>query len=582
MIARRSSLSDALKVPPRVSINPAIDKYSSDRLDAESDCASDTNLPISGSITPVILLAKPLHLPLDLTRRGLSRGKDEVDVTIMRGRHILALDQGTTSTKATVFRSNGEAVASHQIAHRQIFPQDGWVEHDAEEIWSASQAALRAVIAATSVDEIRGIGIANQRETVVLWERASGRPVANAIVWQDRRTADLCAQLKADGLEPEIQARTGLLLDPYFSGTKIAWLLDHMPAARERAERGELAFGTIESWLVFRLTGGRVHATDITNASRTLLFNIVERQWDDRLLEWLRVPRAILPEVRASAAGFGETTTEAIGAALPIIACVGDQQSAAIGQACIAPGLMKATYGTGCFAITNTGTRPIQSVNRLLGTVAFDIGGQVTYALEGSIFMAGATIQWLRDQMRFFDESAQSAVLAAAAETSSNVMMVPAFTGLGAPYWDPDARGAILNLTRADGIAEIVRAGLESVSFQTRDLLEAIASDVRAAGAEPPHALRVDGGMVVNDWFCQNLADLTGRTIERPVVTETTAFGAALIAALGTGLISNLEDVSALWTLDRRFEPQVAPSARDARYARWQEAVARVRSRPKN
>jgi glycerol kinase len=472
----------------------------------------------------------------------------------------------------------GNIAASRQISLPQHYPGDGWVEHDAGDIWTAAQQVTGDVIAQVGADRFVAMGITNQRETVVLWERATGQPLARAIVWQDRRTAEICAQLKRRGLEDEVQKRTGLLLDPYFSATKLGWLLDVVPGARTRAERGELAAGTVDAWLVFKLTGGRIHATDATNASRTSLFNIRTQTWDDDLLAWFGVPRSVLPEVRDTSGTFGTTDAPSVGAALPILAAVGDQQAAAVGQACLQPGLMKSTYGTGCFAIANTGSRLILSQSRLLSTVATRLRGETAFALEGSIFMAGATIQWLRDKLRLFADAAKSAELAQAADPNSNVVLVPAFTGLGAPYWDPDARGAILGMTRADGTNEIVRAGLESVSFQTRDLLEAMAADLAAAGEPAPHALRVDGGMVVNDWFCQNLADLTGRVIERPVVTETTALGAAYLAGLAAGTYASLDDIAASWRLDRRFEPHMSAPERDSRYGRWREAVARIRA----
>lgn len=490
---------------------------------------------------------------------------------------IIALDQGTTSTRSVAFDREGRISAAHQVALAQHYPGDGWVEHDAGEIWTAARETLRKTVADAGATRVAAIGITNQRETTVLWERASGKPVARAIVWQDRRTADLCAALKSRGLEPGVQKLTGLLLDPYFSATKLGWLLDHVKDGRARAEAGELAFGTIDSWLVWNLTGGTVHATDATNASRTSLFNISTQSWDSDLLSWFGIPRAVLPEVRDSAGAFGTARGDLIGADLPILAVAGDQQAAAVGQACLKPGLMKSTYGTGCFAIANTGERFIVSQNRLLSTVASRIGGHTSYALEGSIFMAGATIQWLRDKLRLFDDAAKSSELAKEADPASNVMLVPAFTGLGAPYWDANARAAITGLTRNDGAAEIARAGLESVSFQTRDLLEAMAADLAAAGEPAPHALRVDGGMVVNDWFCQNLADLTGRVIERPVVTETTALGAAYLAALAAGVFTTTEDIAHAWRLDRRFEPAMGEDQRDARYERWKQAVARVR-----
>lgn len=493
---------------------------------------------------------------------------------------ILALDQGTTSTRAVAFDRYGNMAASRQIPLAQHYPGDGWVEHDPADIWSAARHVIGEVVAQVGAERLVAMGITNQRETVVIWDRRSGKPIAPAIVWQDRRTADRCQALKASGLEGEIQSRTGLLLDPYFSATKFAWLLDNVPDARRRAEAGELAAGTIDAWLIWNLTGGQVHATDATNASRTSLFNIASGRWDQNLLDWFGVPRAILPEVRDTAGEFGITDARTVGAALPILAAVGDQHAAAVGQACLKPGLMKSTYGTGCFAIANTGRRSIASQNRLLSTVAWRLKGETSYALEGSIFMAGATIQWLRDKLRLFDDAAQSAVLAQGADPDSNVILVPAFTGLGAPYWDPDARGAIFGMTRADGVNEIAKAGLEAVSFQTRDLLEAMAADLAAAGEPAPHALRVDGGMVVNNWFCQNLADLTARVIERPVVTETTALGAAYLAGLQAGVFDSLDDIAQAWRLDRRFEPRLAEGLRNARYTRWKEAVARVRAQP--
>jgi len=490
---------------------------------------------------------------------------------------IVSLDQGTTSTRSVAFDREGRISAADQVPLAQHYPGDGWVEHDADDIWTAAKSTLKKVVADVGAGRVAAIGITNQRETTVLWDRKTGRPLARAIVWQDRRTADICAALRARGLERGIQKVTGLLLDPYFSATKLGWLLDHVKDGRARADAGELAFGTVDSWLIWNLTEGAVHATDATNASRTSLFNISTQNWDSDLLSWFGIPRAVLPDVRDSAGPFGVAAASLIGADIPILAVAGDQHAAAVGQACLKPGLMKATYGTGCFAIANTGERLILSQNRLLSTVASRIGGHTSYALEGSIFMAGATIQWLRDKLKLFDDAAQSSELANTADPNSNVMLVPAFTGLGAPYWDADARGAITGLTRNDGAAEIARAGLESVSFQTRDLLEAMAADLAAAGEPAPHALRVDGGMVVNDWFCQNLADLTGRVIERPVVTETTALGAASLAALAAGIFGSVDEIAHAWRLDRRFEPQMAEDQRNARYDRWKQAVARVR-----
>ncbi len=492
---------------------------------------------------------------------------------------LLSIDQGTTSTRAILFSRDGAAAGQAQRELPQIFPQNGWVEHDAREIWAATQDVVRRVLAKRGAANVAAIGITNQRETTVVWDRKTGEPVHNAIVWQDRRTAEICAALRAKGREAALQAKTGLLADPYFSGTKLAWLLDHTPDGRARARDGALLFGTIDSWLVYKLTGGRVHATDATNASRTLLFNIATQEWDVEILSWFDVPRAMLPHVLDSAADFGACDPALFGAAIPIRGVTGDQQAATVGQACFAPGYMKSTYGTGCFAVVNTGATKVDSQNRLLGTVAYRIAGKPTFALEGSIFMAGATIQWLRDGLKIIAQAGDSALIAQQADPDSGVVVVPAFVGLGAPYWDADARGAILGLTRASGIAEIVRAALESVSFQTRDLIEAMARDMTAAGLSAPEALRVDGGMVANDWFCQNLADLIGRPVDRPAVTETTALGAAYLAGLGAGLYPSLEGVASAWRLERRFEPALAASVRDARYSRWKDAVARVLTR---
>jgi glycerol kinase len=492
-----------------------------------------------------------------------------------KARHILSVDQGTTSSRAILFDTRGTPVKVAQAEHQQFYPQDGWVEHDAEEIWQATLKVAREATAGHA-NTVAAIGITNQRETTVLWDRKTGAPVHKAIVWQDRRTAATCARLKDEGKESTIAAKTGLLLDPYFSGTKLAWLLDNVPGARARAEMGDLAFGTIDSWLVYCLTGGKVHATDATNASRTLLYDIVRGRWDGEILDWLNIPEAVLPTVHDSAAAYGTTDEKLFGASIPITGIAGDQQAATVGQACLRQGLMKSTYGTGCFALVNTGPAIAPSNNRLLSTIAYATNGKRTYALEGSIFMAGATIQWLRDGLKLFKNSADSAALAKQADPRSRVYLVPAFVGLGAPYWDADARGAIVGLTRDSGHAEIAKAGLESVCFQTRDLLEAMAADMSAAGLGAPAALRVDGGMVVNDLFCQWLADLTGRPIERPEVVETTALGAAYLAGLGSGIYSSLEEVASSWRCERRFDPKISADERDAKYAGWKEAVGRV------
>jgi len=494
--------------------------------------------------------------------------------------YILSIDQGTTSTRAIVFDVHGRPGAAGHKELTQYFPDDGWVEHDPAEIWADTLAVCREALRGLDIASIAAIGITNQRETTIVWERATGEPIYRAIVWQDRRTADMCARLKAEGCEAMFHQRTGLLLDPYFSGTKVAWILDTVPGARARAARGELCFGTVDSWLVYKLTGGDVHATDVTNASRTLMFNIETQDWDDDLLQALDVPREMLPRVLDPAAVFGATAPDLFGAAIPIAGIVGDQQAATVGQACFAPGLMKSTYGTGCFALVNTGATKVDSGNRLLGTVAYRFGGRPTYALEGSIFMAGATIQWLRDKLGILTTAQESEALAKQADPASNVYLVPAFTGLGAPYWDPHARGTIVGMTRDTGRAEIVSAALEAVAYQTRDLMEAMADDMAGAGLTAPSELRVDGGMVVNDWLCQVLADTLGRPIARPAVTQTTSLGAAFAAGLTVGLFKSTADVAEIWQLDRLFEPCQPQSWRDERYAGWQRAVARAAGAP--
>tara|TARA_R110000824_G_scaffold118105_1_gene270300 strand:+ start:21123 stop:22622 length:1500 start_codon:yes stop_codon:yes gene_type:complete len=496
----------------------------------------------------------------------------------MSGVHyILSIDQGTTSTRALLFDESGSPMRVRQKEIRQIYPQDGWVEHDANEIWTATLDVARGLLTSgTHADNIAAIGITNQRETSVLWDRVSGEPLYNAIVWQDRRTADLCARLKEEGKEPIVQAKTGLLLDPYFSATKLAWLLDHVPDARSRAAKGELCFGTIDSWLIYKLTGGKVHVTDATNASRTMLFNIETQRWDEEILNWFDIPQALLPEVKDCSADFGVTESSLFGVPIPIAGVAGDQQAATVGQACFEPGLMKSTYGTGCFAMLNTGDRKVTSANRLLTTVAYRIGGKTTYALEGSIFMAGAIIQWLRDEMGLIENAADSAALAQKADPNSSVVLVPAFTGLGAPYWDPHARAAIFGMVRDTGAAEIVRAAIESVSFQTRDLMDAMGADMKAAGLTAPQALRVDGGMVANDWFVQNLTDMIGRPVERPAVIETTALGAAYLAGMQVGFFGSQEDVASNWQCEQAFAPQMPESERETRYGRWTQSVGRV------
>ena len=497
---------------------------------------------------------------------------------------MIALDQGTTSTRAVAFDRAGKAHAQHQIALRQHYPADGWVEHDATEIWAAAHAVVKAVADKVGPASVAAIGITNQRETTVLWDRRTGRPLANAIVWQDRRTAEACAALKARGLEGEVQRRTGLLLDPYFSATKIAWLLDHVADGRARAEAGELCAGTVDAWLVFNLTGGAVHATDATNASRTMLFDIQRQTWDPDLLRALRIPESVLPEVKDCAGLFGTTDPDLFGVPVPIMGIAGDQQAATIGQACFAPGMSKSTYGTGCFMLVNTGERCVASRNRLLTTVAYRLDGRTSFAIEGSIFAAGATVQWLRDGLGVIRSAAESEALARSVPGTDGVYLVPAFTGLGAPHWDPDARAAILGLTRDSEVAHIVRAALESVAYQTADLAEAMAADMSADAASRGAAegdglasLRVDGGMVANDWLCQFLADILARPVERPAVIETTALGAAYLAGLGAGLHGSLAEVAAAWRLDRCFEPRLAADRRQALLAGWHKAVARIR-----
>lgn len=489
------------------------------------------------------------------------------------GGFILAIDQGTTSSRAILFNGDGASCAVGQHEFTQHFPDDGWVEHDPEEIWQTTVRAVRDVLSSDALadGEVLAVGITNQRETVVVWDRETGEPVYRAIVWQDRRTAQVCRELEAAGHLCTVQGKTGLLLDPYFSATKVAWILDHVPDARARAERGELAFGTIDCFLIWRLTGGRVHATDATNASRTSLFNIAEQAWDEELLTLFRVPAAILPDVKDCAADYGTTDVSAIGAALPIRGVAGDQQAATIGQCCFDVGAIKSTYGTGCFALVNTGRELIHSRNRLLSTVAYRLDGQTTYALEGSIFVAGAAVQWLRDGIGVIEDAQETEALAADVDPNHGVLLVPAFTGLGAPHWDPDARGAVLGMTRATGRAELARATLESVCFQTYDLLYAMRLDGVAAST-----LRVDGGMVANDWLCQHLADLLDLSVVRPKVMETTALGAAYLAGLGAGLYRSLDDVRAHWQLDQRFEARHLD--RERIIAQWHRAVESVRT----
>ncbi len=499
-----------------------------------------------------------------------------------QGRHILAIDQGTTSSRAIIFDAGGAILATAQKELTQHYPADGWVEHDAGEIWADSLATCREALARAGLEaaDIAAIGITNQRETTVLWDRESGAPVHRAIVWQDRRTAPLCRELLAEGLEKHVQEHTGLLIDAYFSATKLAWLLDNVPGARQAAERGRLAFGTIDSFLLWHLTGGRVHATDAANASRTMLYDIHAGCWDGTLLERLRIPEAVLPEVKDNSGLFGTTESSLFGRPIPVTGIAGDQQAATFGQACFQPGMLKSTYGTGCFALLNTGETAIPSRNRLLTTIAWRLEGRTSYAIEGSIFIAGAALQWVRDGLGIIRDAAESEAIAAGLPDTAGVYLVPAFTGLGAPWWDPDARGAILGLTRGSTREHIVRAALESVCYQTADLMRAMADDVAAAGAASlPRELRVDGGMVRNSWLCQYLADILDRPIDRPAVTETTALGAACLAGLAVGLYPSMEAIAANWQRERRFLPAMDERTRRARLEGWQDAVSRVRSR---
>lgn len=488
--------------------------------------------------------------------------------------YILAIDQGTTSSRALLVRQDGSVAALAQEELPQHFPASGHVEQEAEDIFGTVLNCGRAVLAkaGATASDIAAIGITNQRETTLVWERATGRAIHRAIVWQDRRTAEACAQLEADGHGALVSARTGLLLDPYFSATKIAHILAAVPGARERAETGELAFGTVDSFLLYRLTGGRAHVTDATNAARTLLFDIHRGEWDDDLLALFGVPRALLPEVKDCAADFGTTDPALFGGPIPIRGVAGDQQAAMVGQACFAPGMVKSTYGTGCFALLNTGTTPVASSSRLLTTIAYQIGGQRTYALEGSIFVAGAAVQWLRDGLRIISTASESDRLAAEADAGQDVILIPAFVGLGAPYWRPEVRGALFGLTRATGPAELARAALESVCFQTVDLIDAM----RADWPDGDTVLRVDGGMTASDFTMQRLADLLGAPVDRPVQKETTVLGAAYLAGLECGFFPPPDVFAGQWRLERRFTPQMLPEVRAGRIAQWRDAVGRL------
>ncbi len=504
-------------------------------------------------------------------------------------RYILALDQGTTSSRAILFDRQAKPVAVAQKEFPQLYPQPGWVEHDPEAIWTTQLAVAQEVLHKAQVDvaEVATIGIANQRETTVVWERSTGRAIANAIVWQDRRTAEMCQRLKASGFEAEIRARTGLVADPYFSGTKVAWLLQNIPGAWRRAEAGELAFGTIDTFLLWRLSGGRLHITDVSNASRTLLFNIHTLEWDETILAELGIPRTILPEVRPSSAIYGETESALLGKPLPLAGDAGDQQAAAFGQACYEPGLAKNTYGTGCFLLLNTGKHATTSAHGLLTTIGWQLSGgksperagpeaslvPPTYALEGSVFVAGAAVQWLRDELRLIERSKDIEALAASVPDNGGVYLVPAFVGLGAPYWDPYARGTIVGLTRGSGRGHIARAALEAIAYQTRDVLEAMEADSQLR----LHALRVDGGAARNDLLMQFQADILGVPVQRPTVTETTALGAAYLAGLAVGFWQDTSELAANWSVERAFEPQMSAERREMLYSGWRRAVERAR-----
>jgi glycerol kinase len=494
--------------------------------------------------------------------------------------HILAIDQGTTSSRAIVFDKRLAVVGVAQKEFRQYFPKPGWVEHDPEEIWQSVVSTCRAAIrkAGLKATDIAAIGITNQRETTLVWNRKTGKPIHRAIVWQDRRTSEMCETLRRNGREAEVTERSGLLIDPYFSGTKIAWMIDRVKGARQRAERGDLAFGTVDAYLLWRLTGGRRHVCDATNASRTLLFNIHTGDWDQALLGIFGVPASMLPEVLDSAGEFGIAEKSILGAEIPILGVAGDQQAATIGQACFSPGMVKSTYGTGCFALLNTGNQAVRSRNRLLTTIAYQLDGEKTYALEGAIFVAGAAVQWLRDGLGLVRRAGDTGALAAKADPDQPVFLVPAFVGLGAPYWDAEARGAIYGITRGTTRAEIARAALESVAYQTRDLLDAMRGDWVADGATQA-ILRVDGGMVASDWTMQFLADILDAPVDRPKMLETTAVGAAYLAGYRAGIYPAPRKFAESWKLDRRFKPHMKESERAQKLSGWRDAVARTLSR---
>lgn len=493
--------------------------------------------------------------------------------------YILAIDQGTTSSRAIVFDKDMAIVASAQEEFAQHFPQSGWVEHEVADLWSTTVATTKLALSKAGITaaDVAGIGITNQRETVVVWDKKTGEAVHRAIVWQDRRTADLCQALKAEGFEDEVTEKTGLLLDPYFSSTKLKWILDNVDGARARAEAGDLLFGTVDSYLIWKLTGGASHVTEATNAARTMLYNIREGAWDTGICERFDIPMKMLPQVYDCAADFGITLPEIFGSAIPILGVAGDQQAATIGQACFQPGMLKSTYGTGCFALLNTGDTLVRSEKRMLGTIAYQLDGKVTYALEGSIFIAGAVVQWLRDGLGVIEHASETQALAERADPNQELYLVPAFTGLGAPHWDANARGAIFGLTRGSGPAEFAKAALESVGYQTRDLLEAMTSDWASAAEQG--ILRVDGGMSASDWSMQFLSDIIGAPVDRPKVLETTALGVAWLAGMRAGIYPDQAGFAANWALDRRFDPAMDEAERERRYLGWQDAIGRTLSR---
>jgi len=492
----------------------------------------------------------------------------------LTGKYILALDAGTTSSRAIIFDQNSNIIAVAQKEFSQIFPKVGWVEHDADEIWSTQMDAIKQVLekAGLNASDLSAIGITNQRETAVVWEKKTGRPIYNAIVWQSRQTVDICTELKAKGLEPEFQQKTGLVIDAYFSGTKVKWILDHVEGAREKAEKGELLFGTIDTWLIWKLTDGRIHVTDYSNASRTLMYNIRELKWDEKLLEYLTVPVCMLPEVKSSSEVYGKTDPNIFGNAVPIAGAAGDKQAALFGQTCFNPGMAKNTYSTGCFLLMNTGTKLVESKNGLLTTIAWGLDGAITYALEGSVFVAGSAIEWLRDDLKILEAAPDSEYYAQKVKDTAGVYVVPAFAGLGAPYWDMKACGAILGLTRGTSKSHVVRATLNSISYQTKDVLSAMEAD---SGIRL-QTLKVDGSAALNNLLMQFQADILGVCVDRPKITETTALGAAYLAGLAVGIWKTKEELIKTWQLDTRFEPRMDAAQSTALYKGWQKAVKRA------